>query len=182
MKRFYFSQEEKNIHIKFIVCGFLYCIIMDCIYWCEFNSFLNWTNYCSEIYSKHKKENRENDQALEVEMKEHIDKNKSQIYKYKLQDVNFPYYEEIIYEKEDYEKIIEVEIIEELYEKVIEVENIGESYEKVIEVSNIGESHEKVVEEENIEKSQKEHIQINQLGCEVDIPIDKIVAFIHNIT
>lgn len=169
MKRFYFSQEEKNIHIKFIVCGFLYCIIMDCIYWCEFNSFLNWTNYCSEIYSKHKKENRENDQALEVEMKEHIDKNKSQIYKYKLQDVNFPYYEEIIYEKEDYEKIIEVEIIEELYEKVIEVENIGES-------------HEKVVEEENIEKSQKEHIQINQLGCEVDIPIDKIVAFIHNIT
>ncbi|KGI40393.1 hypothetical protein [Clostridium tetani] len=115
-------------------------------------------------------------------MKEHIDKNKSQIYKYKLQDVNFPYYEEIIYEKEDYEKIIEVEIIEELYEKVIEVENIGESYEKVIEVRNIEESHEKVVEEENIEKSQKEHIQINQLGCEVDIPIDKIVAFIHNIT
>lgn len=169
MKRFYFSQGEKNIHIKFIVCGFLYCIIMDCIHWCEFNSFLNGTNYCSETYSKHKKENRENDQALEVEMKEHIDKNKSQIYKYKVQDINFPYYEESIYEKEP-------------YEKVIEVENIEEPYEKVIEVRNIGEPHEKVIEEENIEKSQKEHIQINQLGCEVDIPIDKIVAFIHNIT
>ncbi|BDR80599.1 hypothetical protein N072000002_08560 [Clostridium tetani] len=115
-------------------------------------------------------------------MKEHIDKNKSQIYKYKVQDINFPYYEESIYEKEPYEKVIEVENIEELYEKVIEVENIEEPYEKVIEVENIEEPYEKVIEEENIEKSQKEHIQINQLGCEVDIPIDKIVAFIHNIT
>lgn len=164
MKRFYFSQEEKDITIKFIVSGFIYCIIVDYIYWYSFSSFLSRINYCSEIYSGHKKEDVEKNQALEVKMKEHMNKNKS-----KLQELDYSFYEEVIYENK-------------LYEKIIQVENIEQPYEKIIEVENTGEHNETVIEKGNIEKSEKEHILINQLGCEVDIPIDKIVAFIHNIT
>lgn len=146
MKKFYCGQGEKGIYIKFIVCGLLYCVIMDYIQWYKINSFLSNTNYYEKIYSKHRKEHKEKNQVLEVkekEQKEHIDKKKPGIDEHKLQDINLLYYEENICENHPYEKIIEVE---------------------------------------NIEKPQKECNQIYKLRCEVDIPIDKIVAFIHKST
>ena len=33
-----------------------------------------------------------------------------------------------------------------------------------------------------MKKPEKKFNQVNQLGCEVDIPIDKIVAFVHKTT
>lgn len=149
MKKFYCDQGEKGIYIKFIICGLFYCTITDYIQWYKINSFLSNINYYDKVYSKYKKESKEENRFLEVkkkeskEMEDHIDEKKSGIDKDKLQDMNSLYYEESICENHPYEKIIEVK---------------------------------------KIEESSKECNQIYKLGCEVDIPIDKIVAFIHKST
>lgn len=209
MRRFYFKQGANSIRINFIIYTFLCYKITEYIHWYKLKIFLNWVKYCEDVHSQYEKENRENklnNQGLEVELKEHMDENNFKYHEHKIPEIDLVIHRGDIYENIEkpyeksvqvkrVEKIIEVENIEdpyietvevkkieEPYIKIVEVENIEKPYIETVEVQNIKESYIKTVDMEEIRKPQKNFNQINQLGCEVDIPIDKIVAFIHNIT